>query len=201
LPCGKVRILRKSDCGTKLPELRSLTGVQVKPQLALLLAVFSVSTALQAQKREGSQPSLEQTISWMEHFSRAHGFLYTRNQLVRNNFVTGLKRCTILIEVHFAQSTKSSEVKNQETNILLSDFSPTNVQEVTNKDEGTYRVSFERSDADHKIEGSMEMGDGTKTKVAFAEEWLFFDSDESAKRFSHALRYAITSCGGKSSAF
>ena len=173
----------------------------MKPHLAVVVAILSSSLTLHTQQKETSKPSLEQTIAWMENLSRAHGFMYTGNQLVRDNFITGVKRCNIIVEVHFSHSTKSSEVKNQTATIFLTDFSPSSVREITDKDDGTYRVDFERSDSDHKTEAFMEMGDGSKTKMFLAEEWLFFDSEESAKRFAHALSYAITSCGGKSSAF
>jgi hypothetical protein len=173
----------------------------VKWTISLLVAVVSVNVAAQPQNKEPAQPSLKETISWMANFSASHGFLTVGTGVIRYNSLSAIKGCAVSVEDRFPNATKSSQPKHTTATILLSDFAPNRVREITDKDDGSYEVVFERSDASFEIEETNELADGTKTTVYVAEIYLFFDSEESAKRFSRALVHAMTLCGGHPSAF
>ncbi|MGB0111287.1 MAG: hypothetical protein WBP52_22535, partial [Terriglobales bacterium] len=74
---------------------------------------------------------------------------------------------------------------------------PNAVRLEIDKSEESYAVEFERSDASAKIEMQTETSDGKKQTYWIAQEQMFFDSEDSAKRFSRALIRAINLCGGK----
>lgn len=136
----------------------------------------------------------------MANFSASHGYLYAGSKMTRYNSLSAIKGCTVSIEASFPGAT-ASQTKRSTATVVLSDLSPNSVRAITDKDAGSYEIVFERSDASPEIEWINEMEDGTKVVIYVAEENLFFDSEESAKRFSRALVYAITLCGGRPSAF
>ena len=170
--------------------------VNVKNQITIVVVLVVASVWLSAQTKPAAKPSLKETISWMTNFSAEHGFVTFGNQMMRGNSLSGRNGCTVSFEIHYPKSTSSSQVKAVIASIVLADFDPNAVREVTDKDNGIYEVDFERSDAAFKIEEETEMGDGTRRTMYVAQETLFFDSEESAKRFARALSYAITLCGG-----
>jgi hypothetical protein len=166
-----------------------------------ILAIFlSIDVAAQLQNKEPAKPSLKETISWMANFSASHGDLYVGSKMIRHNSLSAIKGCAVSIEASFPGAT-ASQPKRSTATVLLSDLARNSVREITDKDAGSYEVVFERSDASFVIEWINEMADGTKAGVYVTEGNLFFDSEESAKRFSRALVYAITLCGGHPSAF
>jgi hypothetical protein len=160
-----------------------------------------LATSLSAQTKATPKPSLKETITWIENYSVQHGFITLNTGFTRTNAMREFKGCSVSLEINFPKATKPSEVKSTRAIIALSDFDPNTVREETDKDAGTYGVNFERSDSSPAIEENTEMGDGTKSKMWAAEETMFFDSEESSKRFSTALAHAITLCGGKPAPF
>jgi hypothetical protein len=169
-------------------------------RIIVLIILTGFSHVLSAQTKE-SKPSLKETVAWMENFSSQHAFLMLKNQLIQSDAVYAGKDCSIAIGVSFSNATKSDQTKTKRAGILLSDFDPNSVRVNTDKDAGTYEVEFERSDSAPKIEEATEMGDGTKSKMWVSEEIFFFDSEDSARRFSRALVHAINLCGGAPAPF
>jgi hypothetical protein len=169
-------------------------------QVAILVSMMFVSLGLSAETKEVQKPSMKETITWMDNFSGQHGFL-TNAGVTRMNALRAIKDCAVSIEITYPNAKKTSQPKKLNATILLSDFDPNAVREETDKDAGTYEVEFERSDSSPEIEESVEMADGSKTKWFVAEESLFFDSEESARRFARALVHAINLCGGTPAPF
>jgi len=154
-----------------------------------------------AQTKVPSKPALKETVAWMENFSSQHGFLTMNTGLRRINVLRAVKECVVSVEITYPNATKPSQTKKLNATVTLSDFDPNAVREEIDKDAGTYEVDFERSDSSPEIEENVEMSDGTKTKWWVAQEILFFDSEESASRFSRALAHSINLCGGAPAPF
>jgi len=67
--------------------------------ISLLVAVVSINVAAQVQNKEPEQSSppeqasLQETMSWMAHFSASHGYLIGGTETIRLNFLSGPKGC------------------------------------------------------------------------------------------------------------
>jgi hypothetical protein len=175
--------------------------------LKLTAAVFVAgllarTSSIAQMKPAPPKPSLKESIAWMENFSSQHGFLVLGNGIPRQNSIRGVKGCVVSVDVTFRSknSTSGSQVKKSTAEIVLTDFNPNGVREITDSD-GTYEVNFERTDSSPAIEEHQEMADGRTIKVFVAELELFFDSEDSAKRFSRALSHVISLCGGTPAPF
>lgn len=179
----------------------SVFGLLIFVAAEVILLFNLINVGAQVQSKEPAKPSLKETISWMENFSASHGFLAVGRDMIRFNSLSAVKECTVSVDAHFPRASGPSQPKSLIITVLLGDFDPNSVREITDKDEGSYQVLVERSDARFLTEETEEMADGKKAKVYLAEVYLFFDSEESAKRFSRALAYSVGLCGGQPSAF
>ena len=181
---------------------RGVTTILINQGTALALAgTIILCAGSVAQTKAPAKPSLKETTAWMENFSSQHGFVTLNTGLMRTNVLRALKECAVSVEITYPNATKVGQIKKLTATIALSDFDPSTVRAETDKDAGTYEVDFERSDSSPGIEENTEMGDGKKGKMWTSQEILFFDSEESARRFAHALVNAINLCGGKPAPF
>jgi hypothetical protein len=152
-----------------------------------------------SQTKPASKPSLKDTLLWMDHFSTEHGFLAVHGQFTRTNKLSG-QGCIVHVEVHYPKATMSSRVKTSTAEVNLADIDP-KVRMTIDEKNRTYVASFERTDREKSNRELLEYGDGSKADGFAGEEDLYFDTKESAQRFTRALSHAVTLCGGTSPPF
>ena len=97
-------------------------------------------------------------------------------------------------------------IRKRTETISLGDFDPAKIEQspANTTDENNdlvFMVQMERSDSERKIPATLEMTDGSKTKVLLVDEQFLMDTYEAAGRFQKALTHAATLCGGKRSPF
>lgn len=201
---GSRAVSNRISYGQRTPHLinwSSVFGLLIFVAAEVILLFNLIKVGAQVQGKAPAKPSLKETISWMENFSASHGFLAVGADVIRFNSLSAVKECTVSVNANFPRASGPSQPKSLTIAVLLGDFAPNSVREITDKDDGSYQVLVERSDARFLTEETEEMADGKKTKVYMSEVYLFFDSEESAKRFSRALAYSVSLCGGQPSAF
>jgi hypothetical protein len=172
--------------------------------IIVMLALFGAALDLRAAQNDAkSGPNIKETVSWMESFSAQHGILYIGDQISQVNTISGNVDCAVTVDHQQTHATDTNTLKHGQEKISLGDFDPARVKVSIEGISGhkALVVIFERTDSSSKIQQDAEMGDGRKTKFYFAQERLFFDSEESAQRFAKALSHGITVCGGVSSPF
>lgn len=171
------------------------------------------------QSEEGQAgPSLQDTISWMQTFSDAHGIkFYDGNPTSKNVFLAdplhqrpSAPGCAVWA-THDYYGVKPGVVNASVEFFNLSDIDPGSVK----VDEHS-NLFFETPDALGKIDRtdtfdpsitSMKLfspegwAKGHTTEALSSMDWLSFDSTESAQRFATALKHAVMLCGGTKSPF
>jgi hypothetical protein len=168
--------------------------------LVLMIFVWTVlSAAGIAQTAPAPFPNLEETLLWMNHFSRDHGFLSDDGGIrISNQFLS--KGCNASIEVFFPSAkTSKANIRKRTEDVKLAELNP-KVTLQTSENEQTVEVYFETADAQSEIHETMEYGDGAKIEAWVASETLYFDARGSAIRFARAFSRAITLCGQSSPA-
>jgi hypothetical protein len=140
-------------------------------------------------------PNLQETLLWMNHFSRDHGFLGDAGGIrIANQFLS--KGCDATIEVTFPTTRSSkTKIRKRTEDVKLAELSP-KVTLQTGENEQTVDVYIETWDAQSKIHETMEYGDGSKIEAWVSSETLHFDARGSAIRFARAFSHAITLCLG-----
>jgi hypothetical protein len=160
---------------------------------AILLLATALSGLASPQSTPATAPTLEDTLLWMNRFSRDHGFRYDGGRVRQSNFFSS-KGCWASFEVRFP-GTKISKTSiwKKTVDAKLEDLNPRVTLE-TNEKENTVEVYFERLDAQMKIHETLRYGDGSKLDAWVPSDTLYFDARGSAIRFARALSQAITFC-------
>ncbi|MFI5095375.1 MAG: S1C family serine protease [Candidatus Acidiferrales bacterium] len=172
-------------------------------------------------------PSLQDTISWMQDFSKAHGIRFSDGRdgrsSVENAFFPdpvhekhplfqkpSVPGCAVWTtrDLH---GGKPGEINAALQFFNLGDINPDSV-----KADEYGNVLFETTDPSGKIEVTESLDPSiTSMKLFTPEGWaqghtietqhflglLIFDSAESAQRFASALKHAVILCGGAASPF
>jgi len=160
---------------------------------AILLLSAALSGLASPQSRPATSPTLEDTLLWMNKFSRDHGFRYDAGRVRQSNFFYS-KGCWASFEVLFpGTKIRKTSIWKKTVEAKLEDLNP-RVTLQTNEKENTVEVYFERLDAQTKIHETMQYGDGSRLDAWVASDTLYFDARGSAIRFARALSRAITFC-------
>lgn len=172
----------------------------------------------QSQDGATAAQSLEDTISWMQDFSQAHGFAMrdgkpvAKNALFANPFheKPSAAGCAVW-STHDFYGVKPGVVNASVEFFDLGDINPDSV-----KADEYSNVQFETTDPSGKIDRTVTFDPTiTSTKLFYPEGWakghtaeapssmgwLSFDSVESARRFAAAFKQAVTLCGGTRAPF
>jgi hypothetical protein len=136
----------------------------------------------------------------MENFSESHGMNAGKEGVVVTTRIIGQGRCSVILDTRYP-TTSPTAVKHMSTKLMLGELDPKRVSVEGKSESGPVMVKIERTDGAMNTHSDAEMGDGRKTSMDGSGEVMFFDEEESAKRFARAMSYAITKCGGTSSAF
>lgn len=154
---------------------------------------------LVSQDHSKAAPTLADTLEWMSHFAVTHGYSTEDGTIAEENRIISLDGCSVAVTHKFPHAGKTAhDLKEAEDFISLEDMNP----DVRIHHEGSnFEVKFESSDSARKITHSITLGDGEKVESHTSDDHMYFDSEESAKRFGTALTHAITLCGGKPAPF
>ncbi len=169
----------------------------MKPIICLVLFALCLASASHGQTKSVPNSSLKETVTWMENFTWAHGIRTLNTGQVRHDAIHSESECVVVDEISVSSVKNEAQPSVTIVTLSLSDLAPNAVRLEIDKSEESYAVEFERSDASAKIEMQTETSDGKKQTYWIAQEQMFFDSEDSAKRFSRALIRAINLCGGK----
>jgi hypothetical protein len=163
---------------------------------ALILILLTVP--VRSQKPQ-STATLRETFDWMSHFAGTHGHSEVDDKFTEENRILGLEGCSVAVMHKFVHMGNTAhDLKETEDFMSLSDMNPdVRIQH----ERGNVRVQFERSDSARKIKHNVTLGDGRKLESYTSEDYMYFDSEDSANRFANALIHAITLCGGKPAPF
>jgi len=173
-----------------------------------------------SQSQQGQNPalSLQETISWMQDFSKAHGMRFFDGRLaVENAFFSdplhqkpSVPGCAVWT-TYDSHGGKPGVINAAVEFFNLSDINPDSV-----KADEYGNVLFETTDPSGKIDRTDTFDPSiTSMKLFTPEGWaqghttegpsflgsLNFDSVESAQRFAKALKHAVSLCGGAPSPF
>lgn len=170
--------------------------------LSMVVLALLVTHLAYAQTSAVSQPSLEETLSWMKNFSTQHGFQYAqpdRPPVQSNQLVPG-SVCDVSVEYKSLRTTVTdSTTKSVKLVFSLRSIDPQRIKTQNSSD--TNEVAFEASDSSGKIRFQTELGSGRKIDGFVGQYTMFFDSTDSARRFAEAFKHAVTLCGGKAAPF
>jgi hypothetical protein len=162
--------------------------------LAVMILVCAVlcETGI-GQTTPALAPTLQETLLWMNHFSRDHGFLADGGEVrISNQFLS--KGCNASIEVFFPSSRPSkTNIRKRTEDVKLAELNPKVTLQTSESDQAV-EVYFETADAQIKIHETMEYGDGAKLEAWVTSETLYFDARGSAIRFARAFSRAINLC-------
>jgi hypothetical protein len=160
---------------------------------AILLLCAALSGLANPQSTPAPPPTLEDTLLWMNRFSRDHGFRYDGGRVRQSNFFYS-KGCGASFEVLFpGRKVSKTSISKKTVDAKLEELNP-KVTLQTNEKENTVEVYFERLDAQMKIHETIQYGDGSKLDAWVSSDTLYFDARGSAIRFARALSRAITLC-------
>jgi hypothetical protein len=170
------------------------------------------------QDGQAAGPSLQDTISWMQDFSSAHGEKFFDGKPTAKNVLLpdplhqrpSSEGCAVWA-THDYYGVKPGAVSAQVEFFNLSDINPDSV-----KPDEHSNVQFETSNSSPKIDTIDGLDPSITSANLFTPEvlagghapeglswmdWLSFDSPEGAQRFANALKHAVILCGGVKSPF
>jgi hypothetical protein len=161
--------------------------------VVMIFSCFVLCEAGIAQTTSVLTPNLQETLLWMNHFSRDHGFFNDDHGVrISNQFLS--KGCDATVEVFFPNSrTSKANIRKRTEDVKLAELNP-KVTLQTGDNEQTVEVYFETANAQIKIHETMEYGDGAKLQAWVTSETMYFDLRGSAIRFARAFSRAITLC-------
>jgi hypothetical protein len=190
----------------------------MKISIAVLFAILTASLA-QAQSLEGTNAWLKNHIegSGYSHWSKGEGWSSSERETTTSFDVSG---CSVTVVTKSSFSTtwaanvpnKSVAGKTVSTESVStvtfnwSDLDPTDVRIYIDGDGdkeyhgGHNSVMINSINAEKKIKYAMKFGDGKTDGGMEAFNYFYILSPEDV-RVANAVRHAITTCGGKASAF
>jgi len=155
-------------------------------------------------RQKESSATLDETLSWIEGFTKAHGTMSYQGKILETTSVSGVEGCTVSVDHNYTAALNGTKIRKRTETISLSDFDPESVKTKTDHwtdAEDTFEVQFETSDAKPKVVATLKSDDGTKRVVNLSQEFVSMDSFNSANRLVKAMKQAIKLCGGKPAPF
>ena len=164
----------------------------IKKAALVSLMLILVSPKHELLGQEKNQPSLKETLSWMQSFSASHAFW-------GDSLSDSLKFDECKVEQTMEQHGKPihGNGDNDTAMYSLGDLDPTSIKAYSGyKDKPDFAfVEFETTNSRDRI----SLG---KPFHPILSNWTInFDEYASAARFTKAMRRAVVLCGGKPSTF
>lgn len=172
----------------------------------------------ETQGEQAATPSLQDTLSWMQSFSQAHGLAMRNGKFVSKNIFfpdpihqkPSAAGCAVWTAEDW-YDVKPNQVSASVEFFNLSDINPNSVE----ADEYG-NLQFETTDPSGKIDYTHTFDPSITSVKIFSPEawanghtveglswtgWLSFDSAENAQRFATAFKHSVILCGGTKSSF
>jgi len=152
-----------------------------------------------ASKSAPSQgPSFQETISWMQDFSKVHGIRMVDGRITAENFLLATPQdgCTVLLMQSYPYTDNSSRPgtlynRFSRLRVNLSDIAPETV-----KPDAYGNVQLQSTDPSGKIVEVKSLVGGGEIEGLLETAFIVFDSIESSQRFASAIKHAVILCGG-----